>query len=277
MRFRLTLNSRAMKKTFILICIGILYSSCEEVIQLDLPNDTPRLVVDASLKMTPNESVNQIIKLSLTGSFYQEENQVITEAIVELIDLTSNLIYSFEYDAVNELAYTMLFTPSFDTNYKIRILYEGEIYESTIEQLMHSSPIDNIEQGYNTLFGGDEKEVIISFTDNEEQDNFYLFDLGDNLYLATKDEFYQGNVFTFSYFYDELVAGDEVNIEIMGIDERYFNFMTFLITQTEEGGNPFETTPTTIRGNITNLTNPEHYPMGYFRLSEGYSKSLTLE
>ena len=42
---------------------------------------------------------------------------------------------------------------------------------------MHSSPIDNIEQGYNTLFGGDEKEVIISFTDNEEQDNFYLFDL----------------------------------------------------------------------------------------------------
>ena len=63
----------------------------------------------------------------------------------------------------------------------------------------------------------------------------------------------------------------------MGIDERYFNFMTFLITQTEEGGNPFETTPTTIRGNITNLTNPEHYPMGYFRLSEGYSKSLTLE
>ena len=204
--------------------------------------------------MTPNESVNQIIKLSLTGSFYQEENQVITEAIVELIDLTSNLIYSFEYDAVNELAYTMLFTPSFDTNYKIRILYEGEIYESTIEQLLHSSPIDNIEQGYNTLFGGDEKEVIISFTDNEEQDNFYLFDLGDNLYLATKDEFYQGNVFTFSYFYDELVAGDEVKIEIMGIDERYFNFMTFLITQTEEGGNPFETTPTTIRGNITNLT-----------------------
>ena len=187
------------------------------------------------------------------------------------------MIYSFEYDPVNELAYTMLFTPSFDTNYKIRILYEGEIYESTIEQLMHSSPIDNIEQGYNTLFGGDEKEVIISFTDNEEQDNFYLFDLGDNLYLATKDEFYQGNVFTFSYFYDELVAGDEVNIEIMGIDERYFNFMTFLITQTEEGGNPFETTPTTIRGNITNLTNPEHYPMGYFRLSEGYSKSLTLE
>jgi len=266
-----------MKKTFILICIGILYSSCEEVIELDLPNDTPRLVIDASLKMTPNEAVNQVIKLSLTGSFYQEENQVITEAVVELIDLTNDLIYTFEYDPINEMAYTMLYTPSFDTNYKLRITYEGEIYESTVEQLMHSAPLDNIEQGNNTLFGGDEKEVIISFTDNGERDDFYLFDLGYNLYLATKDEFYQGNVFTFSYFYDELVAGDEVNIEIMGIDERHFNFMTILINQTEEGGNPFETTPTTIRGNMTNLTNPDHYPMGYFRLSETYSSSLILE
>ena len=58
-----------MKKTFILMCIGILYSSCEEVIQLDLPNDTPRLVVDASLKMTPNESVNQIA--SFTGQAFK--------------------------------------------------------------------------------------------------------------------------------------------------------------------------------------------------------------
>jgi len=53
--------------------------------------------------------------------------------------------------------------------------------------------------------------------------------------------------------------------------------MTILIDQTEEGGNPFSTTPSTVRGNLYNLTNPEHYPMGYFRLSETYSKSLVLE
>jgi hypothetical protein len=142
---------------------------------------------------------------------------------------------------------------------------------------MYSAHIDTITQGNNTLFGGDEKEVVISFSDNEERDDYYLFDLGENLYLATKDEFYQGNVFTFSYFYDELIAGDEINIKIMGIDERHFNFMTILIEQTEEGGRPFNTTPSTIRGNITNMTNPDHYPLGYFRLSETYKASLILE
>ena len=171
----------------------------------------------------------------------------------------------------------MDFTPSFNTDYKLRVVYENETYESSIEQLMHAVPIENLEQGGNTLFSGDEKEVIISYTDSAERDDFYLFDFGYQLYLATKDEFYQGNLFTFSYFYDDLLAGDQAVIKIMGIDERHFNFMTILIDQTEDGGNPFNTTPSTVRGNISNLTNPDRYPMGYFRLSETYSASLVLE
>lgn len=265
-----------MKNIFILICVGFLIASCEEVIQLDLPTESPRLVVEASLKMTPNESITQEIKLSLSGPFYQEENLIVSEATLELIDLSNNIVHEFEYDYTHQI-YSLQYTPNFDIEYKIRIIYEDEVYESTVEQLMYSAPIDTIVQGNNTLFGGDEKEVVISFSDNEERDDYYLFDLGENLYLATKDEFYQGNVFTFSYFYDELIAGDEINIKIMGIDERHFNFMTILIEQTEEGGRPFNTTPSTIRGNITNITNPDHYPLGYFRLSETYKASLILE
>ena len=265
-----------MKKKIILLCIGLLMIGCEEVIQLDLPTDSPRLVVEASLKMSPNESITQEIKLSLSGPFYQEENPIVSEALLELIDLTNNIIHEFEYDNTNQV-YKLQYTPAFDTDYKIRIVHNDEVYESTNEQLMYSAPIDTILQGNNTLFGGDEKEVLISFTDSQERDDYYLFDLGMNLFLATKDEFYQGNVFTFSYFYDELTAGDEINIEIMGIDERHFNFMTVLIEQTEEGGRPFDTTPSTIRGNISNLSNPVHYPVGYFRLSETYKASLILE
>ena len=47
----------------------------------------------------------------------------------------------------------------------------------------------------------------------------------------------------FSHFYEDLQAGDEALVKIMGIDERHFNFMTILIDQTEDGGNPFSTTP----------------------------------
>jgi hypothetical protein len=265
-----------LKQLILLISLGALSTACEEVIQLDLPTETPRLAIDASLLMTPNQTFTQVVKLSLSGNFYQEENPVVSNASVQLVDLTNNQILNFVYDATLE-NFKMDFTPSFNTDYKLRVVYENETYESSIEQLMHAVPIENLEQGGNTLFTGDEKEVIISYTDSAERDDFYLFDFGYQLYLATKDEFYQGNLFTFSYFYDDLLAGDQAVIKIMGINERHFNFMTILIDQTEDGGNPFNTTPSTVRGNISNLTNPDRYPMGYFRLSETYSASLVLE
>ena len=118
-----------MKNNFILLCIGFLIAGCEEVIQLDLPTDSPRLVVEASLKMSPNESITQEIKLSLSGPFYQEENLIVSEATLELIDLSNNIVHEFEYDNTN-LVYTLQYTPVFDTDYKIRIIYEEEIYES---------------------------------------------------------------------------------------------------------------------------------------------------
>ena len=88
-------------------------------------------------------------------------------------------------------------------------MYANETYESSVEQLMHAVPIDNLEQGDGTLFEGDEIEVIVSYTDSAERDDFYLLDFGLQRYLATKDEFYQGNLFTFSFFYEDLKAGDE--------------------------------------------------------------------
>jgi hypothetical protein len=266
-----------MKKIILIICLGFIYSACEEVVQLDLPTETSRLAVEASLEMTPNESITQVIKLSLTGGFYQEENTIVSDATVQLLDLSNNQTFDFEYDAVLKNDFRLDFTPSFDTDYKLRIVYADETYESSIEQLMHAVPIDDLEQGDSTLFEGDEIEVLVSYFDSAERDDFYLLDFGLQRYLATKDEFYQGNLFTFSFFYEDLKAGDEAVIKIMGIDERHFNFMTILIEQTEDGGNPFSTTPSTVRGNLYNMTNPDHYPMGYFRLSETYNASLVLE
>ncbi len=266
-----------MKKLIILICIGVLSSACEEVVQLDLPTEPPRLAIEALLEMTPNETLTQVVKLSLTGGFYQEETIMVSNATVQLLDLSNNQTFDFVYDAVLENDFRLDFTPSFDTDYKLRVVYANETYESTVEQLRHAVPIDNLEQGDGTLFEGDEIEVLVSFTDSAVRDDFYLLDFGLQRYLATKDEFYQGNLFTFSFFYKDLQAGDEAVIKIMGIDERHFNFMTILIEQTEDGGNPFSTTPSTVRGNLYNMTNPDHYPMGYFRLSETYSSSLVLE
>ena len=266
-----------MKKIILFLCIGYLTLACEDVIELELNTAAPRLTIDAQLKVNPNEQFTQLIKLSLTGGFYDENTTVVTTATVELLDITNSTTYTFVHDANTPGHYTLDFTPSLETDYKLIIHYDNEVYESSVEHLRPTVPIDSLVQGNETLFQGDEKEVLVTITDDGTRDDFYIFDFGFNLFLATKDEFYQGNAFTFSYFYDELEAGDTAEISVYGANEHYFNFMSAIIEQTEEGGDPFDTTPTTVRGNLYNSTNPSHYPMGYFSIGETYSASLLLE
>lgn len=267
-----------MNKHLLFCCIiGLLSLGCEEVVVLDLDTSAERLSIDARIKKNSNSNDPQLIRLCLTGGYYDETINWVTDAEVEIIELDNNVSYVFEHDINNPGHYLLDFSPSFDLNYQLRITYQGELYESIVEQLIPSVPFDSLTQGNETLFEGNEIEVIVTFTDDGSRDDFYVIDFGYNNFLATKDEFYQGNAFTFSYFYDELEAGDTAEITLCGADETYFNFMSAIIEQTEEGGDPFKTTPTTVRGNIYNSSRAEHYPMGYFSMAESYTASLLIE
>ena len=64
-------------------------------------------------------------------------------------------------------------------------------------------------------------------------------------------------------------VGDTVTIKSYGINERFYNFMSLLLTQTNSDlGGPFETQPATLRGNIINQTTSSNFPLGFFRASE---------
>lgn len=57
-----------------IFCTLLILSGCEEVVNIDLNEAPPRLVVDASIlqyKSQPN--TNQYIRLSLTTAFYYDE------------------------------------------------------------------------------------------------------------------------------------------------------------------------------------------------------------
>ena len=66
----------------------------------------------------------------------------------------------------------------------------------------------------------------------------------------------------------EFVPGDVVDINLLGLSEQYYNYIQLLIQQSGGAGGPFSTTPAEIKGNCINMTNPENYAFGYFRLSE---------
>ena len=102
-----------------------------------------------------------------------------------------------------------------------------------------------------------------------------MFDLDFEEFITTEDEFYQGEKFVFSYFYDKLEPGQDVTAKIMGLSEQFYNYMNLILEQSQDGG-PFTATPSTIRGNIINKTNPKNFALGYFHISQTYSFSFTI-
>ena len=154
-----------------------------------------------------------------------------------------------------------------------------------------SVPIDSLEQGNETLFSGDETEVIVTFTDPGESNDFYLLDLDFGEFLVTEDEFYQGQTFVFSYFYDNELAintSSVVNISLLGVDEQFYNYMNQIIVQSGGDQGPFQTPAATVRGNIINVTGidndevvdnverSDNFALGYFAIVEEYTDSITI-
>lgn len=271
-----------MRKITYIICSLILFTSCEDVVQIDVPTEEPRLVIDASLSFfNPGDpSMDESnIKLSLTAPFFDSSIPAVGNATVFITNLEDNTVTLFPESGIMGVyrPENGLFRPRFNIDYELTVIYAGETYNATTRYIP-SVPIDAVEQGDGVLFDGDETEVIISFTDDGNRDDFYLFDFDFDLYLANEDKFYQGQQFNFSYFYEEMVVGQQITIKILGIDQRFFTYMELLIEQSgQNSGGPFEAPPASVRGNIVNTANPDNFALGYFNLSEGYSILFTPE
>lgn len=270
-----------MKK--LLLIFGILgLISCEDVIDVEVPIGEPRLVVDASFEYYQNETPATLeggVRLTLSAPFFDSDVTTVSTATVFITDLTDDTVFNFVESATLGFyeSENGNFTPQFDRDYELTVIYDDETYTATT-QLIPTVPLDRIEQGDGTLFEGDETEIIIYFTDEAARDDFYLFDFDFNLYLPSEDRFYQGESFNFSYFYEDMVVGQEATIKILGIDEAYFNYSSLLIEQSDPDGNgPFATPPARIRGNVVNTTNPDNFALGYFNLSEADRITFTIE
>ncbi len=271
-----------MKKLTYILAVLFTFTSCEDVIEVDVPDGEPRLVVDASFELYLDEQPVDIdggIRLTLSAPFFDEDIPTVSGATVFITNLNDNTIIDFIESAEPGFytSGTIDFIPEFDTQYELTVIYDNETYKATTE-LIPTVPIDNIQQGDATLFDGDETEIIVFFTDDGNRDDFYLFDFDFSLFLPSEDRFYQGEAFNFSYFYEDMVVGRDVTIKILGIDERYFNYADLLIEQSEQnGGNPFQAPPAILRGNIINTTNPDNYALGYFNLSQANRFQFTIE
>ena len=257
-----------IKILFILFIFSGLYS-CEDVIQVDLKESKPRLVIEASILWRKNTPGNiQLIRLTTTAPYFDNQTQPAIGGRVSVFSENGN---EFEFEELESGIFrNEEFEPELNKNYALEVEYKGEVYRAS-ETFIPVVPLEYIEQTDNGGFGGENIELKAYFTDPVNIKNYYLVrffyaDLSLQLY---EDKFTDGNL-TFAYFTNEdLFPGDEVGFEIQGISKRFYEYLFILRSQagTNNGG-PFQTQPTTVRGNIINTTNPDNFTFGYFRLSE---------
>jgi len=274
----------------ILLSLLLLTGSCTDVIDIEVPEAAPRLVIEASMDWIKGTSGSQqSIKLSTSTPFFDNlvENPA-TGAIVKVINDTDSREVTFT-DQNNGNYVTNEFVPVMGQSYTLEILYENEIYLAS-ETMIPVTDITSVFQTRENGFDKDALEVNIEFNDPKDIKNFYLTKFqrrGDLLQTLfdVKDEFTDGN--KMSIFYEkinnddtgetEFVPGDIVDIGLNGISEQYFNYIKLLIQQSGGAGGPFSTTPAEIKGNCVNINSPENYAFGYFRLSEVDKRVYTFE
>lgn len=282
------------KKIYLLLIVIILTYSCEDVIEVDTPSTPPRLTIDALVRVDTENPITKItITAGTTSSFFEEVEPSSLDLIVisnpDYVPMSSLDESTITLSEVAPGVYegeknTQFFT---EGELQLTIEHQGQRYLART-RYTRSSRIDNLEQGDNSLFSEDDKEIKISFSDDGEVDNFYLFDFGKGDYLVTEDEFYQGQTFSFSYFIED---GEDsvVDIALLGVDEPFYNYMNQLIVQAGGDQGPFQTPAATVRGNIINITNnndidsfdnvegSNNFALGYFAVCETFEASIVLE
>lgn len=299
-----------MKKIFYYFILCCIILSCEDVIDVDLPPTETRLIVNAVFRVDiTQEFVPVEVRVSETTNFFeQNEPTELSSAIIFYgipLEDDPNLfeeVFSSSLAESEPGSGIYIPDPTFDGDQRIQTssLEPGVVFQLIIEHkgsryfattpYVTSPPIDTIEQGTETLFDEDDIEVLVTFTDVPDIENYYVFDFDFDEFLALDDQFIDGQQFEFSYFYDkELMPGDEVEISILGVDEPFFSYMDLLLEQTEDTGGVFETPSATVRGNVFDITGldndeifdnverPGNFPLGYFAVVQEFKQSLIIE
>jgi len=270
-----------MKRLLYILTLSFVIISCEDVIDVDVPNATPKLVIDASLNwFDGTNGNNQTINLSLSAPFFNNDVPPATGANVTVTN-QNNTVFNF-LEAGNGAYICTDFVPQLNEVYTLNIVYNGETY--TGEETMTSvTPIDFVEQINDGGFTGEEIEIKAYYTDPEDEENYYFFEFQEQNetipYLEVyDDEFINGNQIFAFYTNEDTDIGNAISIKNYGVSRQFYEFMFLLLQQSEEaGGGPFEVQPATVRGNCINITNPDNFPFGYFRASQATELIYTIE
>ncbi len=271
-----------MAYRYLFLSLLFLFSACEEVIDLDLQTQDPKLVIDAAIQWQKGTSgAVQTIKLSTTTSFFSNDFPTVSGATVQLIN-SQNAV--FEFLETNPGDYVCNnFVPEINENYLLRVVYQNETYEAEQRLLPTPNILPEVEQDNEAGVLGEDIALKFFFQDFVNEENFYKFRF-DVEFKATpnlgtvEDRFVANNLLFVNLFSTDQKSGQLVKLTLTQIDRNYFNYLRILLNVAgSNSGSPFQAPPGTVRGNIVNKTNQKNFPLGYFYAAETDVKEYVVQ
>ena len=257
--------------------LALVWTGCEEKIDIDVNSSDPKLVVEGQLTDSDEIFLNYV-RLSLSSNYFGAEDPVyISNAIIQLfeddvlIDTLDYIVDGYYY------AGSPGFKAKVGSTYNIRIDYDGEVYEAG-EPMLPVPDIDSLTFAYSegSLFVDEGYYVYINTQEFPEPGDHYRFlyytngVLQDARGFIVSDEFVNGSYISYNFnneYTHEL--GDTVMIRALSITEDAYRFYNDLDNQ-QETGNLFDTPSGNIRGNISNGA------YGYFEVSSVKADSIVI-
>ncbi len=278
----------------LILLAALATAGCTRVVELDLDEGPRRLVVEGRLELRAGDRVGeQSIILTTTAAFTSgSAPPPATGAQVRVTDEDGRTFTFGELASGPGRYATTGLVPIIGTRYTLTVDYQGDRYQGS-HQVLSVAPIDSLYLVYEEkgLAQGDSGfRATIDYTDPVGPGNYYLWELivdgkqriaadpGLRFRAISQDRFYDGGRVVGYQPYDEEVVetGQVVTIRQISLSEEAYRYSFALFEQTTGSGGPFSVPPASVRGNVTNLTNPDRYPLGYFLAAQVAERSAVV-
>jgi len=242
MEFQILIMKKYFQNPRLFLCLIaalIFLSSCEKVIDLELKNADPIIVIEGTVS---NQNENHFVRISKTIPFDQSTSfKGIKGAQVSLKSSVGNSIIFTEFTDGVYRSPRFRGTPGF--TYTLDVLVEGKTYSAQSTMPWPVIP-DSIRFKTLSFFGNSNTYPVVYYVDPPKTQNQYRYLLKINgkllSDLVSEDRFNDGNAVSDIIFYDgddEIKSGDIVDIEMQCIDRNVFKYY-FAISQIDGNGGP---------------------------------------
>ncbi|MCV9386155.1 DUF4249 domain-containing protein [Reichenbachiella ulvae] len=269
-----------MKNPYVIILL-LVFSSCLEPVEIDLPDGDNRRVVYGWLSSVPEDC---LVKLQWSNSFNDAiEFERIKGATVYVTSNSEKIDFVEQTEEGLYLPsdYNFEFLPN--NFYRLWVITDGDTLVSDFERLGVVSPVDSVFSSF--LVDPD------AFDISNQQPNYYISALIDD--DPNVRNFYRWKVYVNGeeqktandlILFDDLITNgnrfrmdannvlftidDSVSFKNLSLSEAAYNYYVAVQLQTVNSTLEPNVRPTNIIGNIKNMTHPDQEVFGFFGVSD---------